>query len=182
VVKESPTAPIQGLERRQFRCGDTEFLAQMAPQGGWDHPHRIEQTPTQAQKADMQCKAQLEGIAPAGLNELALSTASGEKRLQLEGAYVPWQLMQAKVGGVPALQLVSAVIGADTIPAKKVNRKTNGIKGLRNYPHASASFPTVTFGNKNKSTPNGKVLDLAIREAVNNLVNGVDSGAWKPGL
>ena len=32
------------------------------------------------------------------------------------------------------------------------------------------------------STLNGKVLDLAIREAVNNLVNGVDSGAWKPGL
>jgi curli biogenesis system outer membrane secretion channel CsgG len=32
------------------------------------------------------------------------------------------------------------------------------------------------------STLNGKVLDLAIREAVNNLVSGVDSGAWKPGL
>lgn len=30
------------------------------------------------------------------------------------------------------------------------------------------------------STLNGKVLDLAIREAINNLVNGLDSGAWKP--
>ena len=30
------------------------------------------------------------------------------------------------------------------------------------------------------STLNGKVLDLAIREAVNNLVAGIDSGAWKP--
>lgn len=30
------------------------------------------------------------------------------------------------------------------------------------------------------STLNGKVLDLAIREAVNNLVGGVDSGAWHP--
>jgi curli biogenesis system outer membrane secretion channel CsgG len=30
------------------------------------------------------------------------------------------------------------------------------------------------------ATLNGKVLDLAIREAVNNLVNGVTSGAWKP--
>jgi hypothetical protein len=38
---------------------------------------------------------------------------------------------------------------------QKVNRKTNEIMGLRNYPHANASFPTVTFGNKNKSTPNG---------------------------
>ncbi len=30
------------------------------------------------------------------------------------------------------------------------------------------------------STLNGKVLDLAIREAVNNLVNGIESGHWKP--
>jgi curli biogenesis system outer membrane secretion channel CsgG len=30
------------------------------------------------------------------------------------------------------------------------------------------------------STLNGKVLDLAIREAVNNLAMGIDSGAWRP--
>jgi curli biogenesis system outer membrane secretion channel CsgG len=30
------------------------------------------------------------------------------------------------------------------------------------------------------STLNGKVLDLAIREAVNNLVRGVETGAWTP--
>lgn len=30
------------------------------------------------------------------------------------------------------------------------------------------------------STLNGKVLDLAIREAVNNLVIGIESGAWQP--
>ena len=30
------------------------------------------------------------------------------------------------------------------------------------------------------STLNGKVLDLAIREAVNRLVEGVEQGAWKP--
>ncbi|TWC31667.1 curli biogenesis system outer membrane secretion channel CsgG [Pseudomonas sp. SJZ079] len=30
------------------------------------------------------------------------------------------------------------------------------------------------------STLNGKVLDLAIREAVNNLVVGVDTGTWRP--
>ncbi len=32
------------------------------------------------------------------------------------------------------------------------------------------------------STLNGKVLDLAIRDAVNNLVSGIDSGAWRPAL
>lgn len=31
------------------------------------------------------------------------------------------------------------------------------------------------------STLNGKVLDLAIREAVNRLVEGIERGAWKPG-
>ncbi|MFN3580296.1 MAG: CsgG/HfaB family protein [Pseudomonas sp.] len=31
------------------------------------------------------------------------------------------------------------------------------------------------------ATLNGKVLDLAIREAVNNLVRGVETGAWNPG-
>lgn len=30
------------------------------------------------------------------------------------------------------------------------------------------------------STLNGKVLDLAIREAVNNLVAGIENGAWQP--
>jgi curli biogenesis system outer membrane secretion channel CsgG len=30
------------------------------------------------------------------------------------------------------------------------------------------------------STLNGKVLDLAIREAVNSLVSGLDTGAWRP--
>ncbi len=30
------------------------------------------------------------------------------------------------------------------------------------------------------STLNGKVLDLAIRDAVNILVSGIDSGAWRP--
>ena len=30
------------------------------------------------------------------------------------------------------------------------------------------------------ATLNGKVLDLAIREAVNHLVRGIDSGAWQP--
>lgn len=29
------------------------------------------------------------------------------------------------------------------------------------------------------ATLNGKVLDLAMREAVNNLVNGIESGSWK---
>ena len=41
----------------------------------------------------------------------------------------------------------------------------------------------VGFGGTSSydSTLNGKVLDLAMREAVNNLVSGIQSGAWQPG-
>jgi len=40
----------------------------------------------------------------------------------------------------------------------------------------------IGFGSTSSydSTLNGKVLDLAIREAINNLVAGIDSGAWRP--
>ena len=40
----------------------------------------------------------------------------------------------------------------------------------------------IGFGGTSSydSTLNGKVLDLAMREAVNNLVNGISTGAWLP--
>jgi hypothetical protein len=38
--------------------------------------------------------------------------------------------------------------------------------GLRNHPHASASFPTVTFGNENKSTPMTVVMRRRADEGV----------------
>ncbi|HZJ96599.1 MAG: hypothetical protein GX822_05715 [Alcaligenaceae bacterium] len=45
-----------------------------------------------------------------------------------------------------------------------------------------SSREIVGFGGTTgyDSTLNGKVLELAIREAVNNLVKGVESGAWRP--
>jgi len=41
----------------------------------------------------------------------------------------------------------------------------------------------IGFGSTSSydSTLNGKVLDLAIRDAINNLVSRMDSGAWNPG-
>lgn len=44
------------------------------------------------------------------------------------------------------------------------NREIIGFGGTANY----------------DSTLNGKVLDLAVREAVNNLVTGIESNAWRP--
>lgn len=45
------------------------------------------------------------------------------------------------------------------------------------------SREVIGFGGTSSydSTLNGKVLDLAMREAVNRLVDGLQSGAWQPG-
>jgi len=48
--------------------------------------------------------------------------------------------------------------------------------------YALSEREIIGFGGHSgyDSTLNGKVLDLAIREAVNNLTAGIDSGTWRP--
>ncbi len=48
--------------------------------------------------------------------------------------------------------------------------------------YALSNREIIGFGGTAEydSTLNGKVLDLAIKEAVNRLVDGVDQGSWKP--
>lgn len=48
--------------------------------------------------------------------------------------------------------------------------------------YALSNREIIGFGGTSgyDATLNGKVLDLAIREAVNNLVQAVDNGAWQP--
>ncbi len=55
------------------------------------------------------------------------------------------------------------------------------VQGAGEY--ALSNREIVGFGGTASydSTLNGKVLDLAIREGVNRLVDGIESGAWKPG-
>ncbi len=54
------------------------------------------------------------------------------------------------------------------------------VQGAGEY--ALSNREIVGFGGTASydSTLNGKVLDLAIREAVNRLVEGIERGAWKP--
>jgi curli biogenesis system outer membrane secretion channel CsgG len=54
------------------------------------------------------------------------------------------------------------------------------VQGAGEY--ALSNREIVGFGGTSgyDSTLNGKVLDLAIREAVNRLVDGLEQGAWKP--
>jgi len=64
-----------------------------------------------------------------------------------------------------------------------VNAETSevifSVQGAGEY--ALSNREVVGFGGTASydSTLNGKVLDLAIREAVNRLVEGIDKGAWK---
>jgi curli biogenesis system outer membrane secretion channel CsgG len=54
------------------------------------------------------------------------------------------------------------------------------VQGAGEY--ALSNREIIGFGGTSgyDSTLNGKVLDLAIREAVNRLVDGLEQGAWKP--
>lgn len=54
------------------------------------------------------------------------------------------------------------------------------VQGAGEY--ALSNREIIGFGGTSSydSTLNGKVLDLAIREAVNRLVEGIERGAWKP--
>jgi curli biogenesis system outer membrane secretion channel CsgG len=54
------------------------------------------------------------------------------------------------------------------------------VRGAGEY--ALSDREIIGFGGTSgyDSTLNGKVLDLAIREAVNNLTAAIDSGTWDP--
>jgi curli biogenesis system outer membrane secretion channel CsgG len=76
------------------------------------------------------------------------------------------QVAYAKVGlnvvNISTSEVVYSVQGAGEYALS--NREIIGFGGTASY----------------DSTLNGKVLDLAMREAVNRLVEAIDSGAWKP--
>jgi curli biogenesis system outer membrane secretion channel CsgG len=63
----------------------------------------------------------------------------------------------------------------------KTSEVVYSVQGAGEY--ALSNREVIGFGGTAgyDSTLNGKVLDLAIREAVNRLVEGVENGAWRPG-
>lgn len=62
----------------------------------------------------------------------------------------------------------------------KTSRIIYSVQGAGEYELANREI--IGFGSNAAydATLNGKVLNLAIMEAVNHLVNGLESGAWKP--
>ncbi|XP_003738625.1 uncharacterized protein LOC100905029 [Galendromus occidentalis] len=53
-------------------------------------------------------------------------------------------------------------------------------QGAGNYELSTNEVVGFGYGSSYDSTLNGKVLDLAIREAVNRLVEAIDTHAWSP--
>lgn len=75
---------------------------------------------------------------------------------------VAYAKVNVNVVDVQTSQVIYSAVGAGEYSLS--NREVIGFGGTAGY----------------DSTLNGKVLDLAIREAVNQLVAGVESGAWRP--
>jgi curli biogenesis system outer membrane secretion channel CsgG len=63
----------------------------------------------------------------------------------------------------------------------RTSRVVYSVQGAGEY--ALSNREVIGFGGTASydSTLNGKVLDLAIREAVDRLVEGIEKGQWKPG-
>lgn len=75
---------------------------------------------------------------------------------------VAYAKVNLNVVDVVTSEVVYAVQGAGEYQLS--NREIIGFGGTASY----------------DSTLNGKVMDLAVREAVNHLVSGIESGAWRP--
>ncbi|WP_220091236.1 CsgG/HfaB family protein [Cupriavidus alkaliphilus] len=76
---------------------------------------------------------------------------------------VAYAKVNLNVVNITTSEVVYATQGAGEY--KLSNREVIGFGGTASY----------------DSTLNGKVMDLAMREAVNNLVSAIETGAWKPG-
>ena len=126
------------------------------------------------------------------MNDLAQESAISNKRAQLRGAdfVVTGDVTEFGRKEVGDQQLFGILgrgksqIAYAKVALNIVNVNTSEVvfsaQGAGEY--SLSNREVIGFGGTASydSTLNGKVLDLAIREAVNNLVSGVDSGAWRP--
>ncbi|MDN3236274.1 CsgG/HfaB family protein [Pseudomonas sp. WAC2] len=126
------------------------------------------------------------------MSEIAQESALSKKGQQLRGAdYVVTgdvtEFGRKEVGDQQLFGILGRAksqIAYAKVNLNIVNVRTSevvySIQGAGEY--SLSNREVVGFGGTASydSTLNGKVLDLAIREAVNRLVEGIDSGAWKP--
>ncbi|MFK8259860.1 CsgG/HfaB family protein [Erwinia sp. AnSW2-5] len=122
-------------------------------------------------KAEAQYKGSQQSIKGANYVITGDITEFGRKEVgdqQLWGilgrgkSQVAYAKVNLNVVDVATSEVVYSVQGAGEYSLS--NREVIGFGGTASY----------------DSTLNGKVMDLAVREAVNHLVNGIESGAWRP--
>jgi len=122
-------------------------------------------------KAEAQYKGSQQSIKGANYVITGDITEFGRKEVgdqQLWGilgrgkSQVAYAKVNLNVVDVTTSEVVYSVQGAGEYTLS--NREVIGFGGTASY----------------DSTLNGKVMDLAVREAVNHLVNGIESGAWRP--
>lgn len=122
-------------------------------------------------KAEAQYKGNQQSIKGANYVITGDITEFGRKEVgdqQLWGilgrgkSQVAYAKVNLNVVDVTTSEVVYSVQGAGEYTLS--NREVIGFGGTASY----------------DSTLNGKVMDLAVREAVNHLVNGIESGAWRP--
>ncbi|BCQ33644.1 CsgG/HfaB family protein [Erwinia rhapontici] len=122
-------------------------------------------------KAEAQYKGSQQSITGANYVITGDITEFGRKEVgdqQLWGilgrgkSQVAYAKVNLNVVDVTTSEVVYSVQGAGEYTLS--NREVIGFGGTASY----------------DSTLNGKVMDLAVREAVNHLVNGIESGAWRP--
>ena len=122
-------------------------------------------------KAEAQYKGSQQSIKGANYVITGDITEFGRKEVgdqQLWGilgrgkSQVAYAKVNLNVVDVTTSEVVYSVQGAGEYSLS--NREVIGFGGTASY----------------DSTLNGKVMDLAVREAVNHLVNGIESGAWRP--
>lgn len=109
------------------------------------------------QGADYVVTGQVTEFGRKETGDVQLFGILGSGKKQVAYAKVTLNIVDVKTSGV-----VFSVQGAGEYALS--NREIVGTGGTAGY----------------DSTLNGKVLDLAVREAVNHLVEGIESGAWNP--
>ena len=92
---------------------------------------------------------------------------------------------QAKTILITHLQQTNrfSVLDRDNMGEISQEAKIKGtVQKLKGAEYALSNREVIGFGGTASydSTLNGKVLDLAMREAINRLVDGINAGAWNP--
>ncbi|OTA21956.1 membrane protein [Xenorhabdus beddingii] len=125
--------------------------------------------------AELQAEAGLQGKAQKlkGANYIITGSVTEFGRKEV-GDHQLWGILGRGKSQVAYAKVMLNVVNVET------SEVVFSSAGAGEYQLSSREI--IGFGGTSSydSTLNGKVLDLAIREAINDLVGGIENGSWKP--